>query len=517
MLLQQTDDNNDVTTDRQTTITMLVLHGVTDRQTTITIYYKSGHPADTQHLPSTLPEDLQTVDRQETRLPTKHPPAIADLLFVLVDCFILRSPNMAASCLSLFVLVTVVMAQSVIGLDQAMKDYILGVHNKYRGGEGASNMHSLALGGRMGGLQLDFQLSSRSRPKLRTVTRLIAKTFHATWGNWNGEKPFEKGPACSGCSGGTCEANLCVGASDDSSAGKPCEDTNPPAPPGPPTPVCQQPRVHEEQLRQVLRHLWRYYKSGHPADTQQLPSTLPEDLQTVDRQETRLPTKHPPAIADLLFVLVDCFILRSPNMAASCLSLFVLVTVVMAQSVIGLDQAMKDYILGVHNKYRGGQGASNMHLLTRRVGCASRLCTPLANAYNKAWYLVCFYDPKGNWNGEKPFEKGPACSGCSGGTCEANLCVGEHLHLHQQPKFSFWNCKPCEDTNPSCSTWASNNQCVSNPVYMKSNCAKSCGICGEKPGCQDQSPQCAEWAKRGECASNPAYMNTSCAKSCGKC
>ncbi|XP_025106230.1 pathogenesis-related protein PRMS-like [Pomacea canaliculata] len=276
-------------------------------------------------------------------------------------------------------------------------------------------------------------------------------------------------------------------------------------------------------------------------------------------------------------------------MAASCLKLFVLVTVVMAQSVIGLDQAMKDYILGVHNKYRGGQGASNMHSLvwdatleaeaaqwaggcrfehqmktrgenlawnsqidkpetelidiamkhfydeklrysygqrscgsssachytqlvwakTRRVGCASRLCTPLANAYNKAWYLVCFYDPKGNWNGEKPFEKGPACSGCSGGTCEANLCVGASDDSSAG--------KPCEDTNPSCSTWASNNQCVSNPVYMKSNCAKSCGICGEKPGCQDQSPQCAEWAKRGECASNPAYMNTSCAKSCGKC
>ncbi|XP_025108412.1 pathogenesis-related protein PRMS-like [Pomacea canaliculata] len=237
---------------------------------------------------------------------------------------------MAASCLSLFVLVTVVMAQSVIGLDQAMKDYILGVHNKYRGGEGASNMHSLVWDATLeaeaaqwaGGCRFEHQMKTRGenlawnsqidKPETELIdiamkhfydeklrysygqrscgsssachyTQLVwaktrrvgcasrlctplANAYNKAWylvcfydpkGNWNGEKPFEKGPACSGCSGGTCEANLCVGASDDSSAGKPCEDTNPPAPPGPPTPVCQQPRVHEEQLRQVLRHLWR--------------------------------------------------------------------------------------------------------------------------------------------------------------------------------------------------------------------------------------------------------------------
>ena len=31
----------------------------------------------------------------------------------------------------------------------------------------------------------------------------------------------------------------------------------------------------------------------------------------------------------------------------------------------------------------------------------------------------------GNWDGEKPFQKGEACSACPGATCEGKLCVGE--------------------------------------------------------------------------------------------
>eukprot|EP00937_MAST-01D_sp_MAST-1D-sp2_P006070 g6070.t1 len=35
----------------------------------------------------------------------------------------------------------------------------------------------------------------------------------------------------------------------------------------------------------------------------------------------------------------------------------------------------------------------------------------------------------------------------------------------------------CRDGNPKCAQWAADNQCVVNPGYMQSNCARSCGAC----------------------------------------
>ncbi|XP_067679281.1 GLIPR1-like protein 1 [Haliotis asinina] len=43
---------------------------------------------------------------------------------------------------------------------------------------------------------------------------------------------------------------------------------------------------------------------------------------------------------------------------------------------------------------------------TRKVGCALRKCRtiPQMPGAKNIHYLVCFYDPKGNWMGENPYE-----------------------------------------------------------------------------------------------------------------
>jgi prolyl 4-hydroxylase len=90
----------------------------------------------------------------------------------------------------------------------------------------------------------------------------------------------------------------------------------------------------------------------------------------------------------------------------------------------------------------------------------------------------------------------------------------------------------CQDRADECAFWASHGECDSNPVYMLSECAKSCG-CREQPAAvpqpqqpaegdpacvdKDKSGACAHWASLGECENNAAFMKLKCASSCGTC
>ncbi|XP_021373607.1 peptidase inhibitor 15-like isoform X1 [Mizuhopecten yessoensis] len=105
---------------------------------------------------------------------------------------------------------------------------------------------------------------------------------------------------------------------------------------------------------------------------------------------------------------------------------------------------------------------------TTQVGCAMVTC-PSLNAFGRgipnAWYLGCFYDPKGNWIGENPYEPGTPCSQClDGQSCDNNLCTGEGEEV-------------CEDNESLCKTWQTTGECKRNPNYMTRHCRKSCGTC----------------------------------------
>ena len=45
----------------------------------------------------------------------------------------------------------------------------------------------------------------------------------------------------------------------------------------------------------------------------------------------------------------------------------------------------------------------------------------------------------------------------------------------------------------------------------------TCEAAEDLPPCEDKNDSCREWADDGECISNPLYMNTHCALSCGHC
>ncbi|KAK7092162.1 uncharacterized protein [Littorina saxatilis] len=144
-----------------------------------------------------------------------------------------------------------------------------------------------------------------------------------------------------------------------------------------------------------------------------------------------------------------------------------------------IDTAMENF----YNEYKrysyGTTGCGNYNAChytqivwakTTKVGCATKMCDGLANAYNKkTWFLVCRFDPVGNWGGEKPYEKGTACSACQGATCEGGLCVGGTVGSAADAV--------CEDKNGSCASWAGRGQCDKNPKFMHKDCKKSCNKC----------------------------------------
>src|SRR6476660_2635684 len=83
-------------------------------------------------------------------------------------------------------------------------------------------------------------------------------------------------------------------------------------------------------------------------------------------------------------------------------------------------------------------------------------------------------------------------------------------------------------------------QCEENPKNMRKFCRKACDFCGieedikddedyydddlyddtdDEPivKCKDTHELCSFWAEKGECLSNPSFMDTGCAVSCGTC
>nr|XP_055045331.1 peptidase inhibitor 16-like isoform X2 [Misgurnus anguillicaudatus] len=60
-----------------------------------------------------------------------------------------------------------------------------------------------------------------------------------------------------------------------------------------------------------------------------------------------------------------------------------------------------------------------------QIGCAAHLCQTIKGLDLKnATLLVCNYYPRGNYEGQKPYEQGKSCSKCPEELplCEANIC-----------------------------------------------------------------------------------------------
>lgn len=85
----------------------------------------------------------------------------------------------------------------------------------------------------------------------------------------------------------------------------------------------------------------------------------------------------------------------------------------------------------------------------------------------------------------------------------------------------------CVDDTDSCREWAAAGECIANPEFMLSSCARSCGKCDgvraverrpRRPGCADEADYgCAARAARGECDSDKGEMLFRCPESCRVC
>jgi len=114
---------------------------------------------------------------------------------------------------------------------------------------------------------------------------------------------------------------------------------------------------------------------------------------------------------------------------------------------------------------------------SRQVGCAHHYCKTVVNTrFRDVEFLACNYLPAGNFEGLKPFKKGPACSQCEGGAgwCKDKLCnsrctkAGKDCSCeaicHNCATLNLTTCRcsclagwtgpdcsePCEDTNEYC-------------------------------------------------------------------
>ena len=73
----------------------------------------------------------------------------------------------------------------------------------------------------------------------------------------------------------------------------------------------------------------------------------------------------------------------------------------------------------------------------------------------------------------------------------------------------------CNDTDPSCGSWAKQGECEENHESMLRVCPTSCGLC--TPECKDLSDECAGWGAAGECNENPEFMIRTCPVTCEAC
>lgn len=76
--------------------------------------------------------------------------------------------------------------------------------------------------------------------------------------------------------------------------------------------------------------------------------------------------------------------------------------------------------------------------------------------------------------------------------------------------------------NWRCYIWANQGECDSNPRFMRHNCAKACGLCGDsetKDTCNNTyvEKKCEMWKSRGDCITNRAWMKKHCPVTCNLC
>lgn len=107
-------------------------------------------------------------------------------------------------------------------------------------------------------------------------------------------------------------------------------------------------------------------------------------------------------------------------------------------------------------------------------------------------------------------------------TC--GVCVNETVHSHgaeddaPAARTAPGGCYDVADKAEECSKWVDAGECSTNPGFMMSHCAASCGLC--TPVCMDHSPDCPGWAQRdggAECDNNKLFMMSTCPASCGVC
>lgn len=140
---------------------------------------------------------------------------------------------------------------------------------------------------------------------------------------------------------------------------------------------------------------------------------------------------------------------------------------------------------------------------SKEVGCGLTKCSSVAGMSN-ANYLVCNYGPPGNWDKQKPFKKGAACSECNSGKffCSKNLCDSSCTG-------SGSTCK-CAAQCGKCGTKTSDCKCECKPGWTGVACNEECKntheYCGGNPG----------WPKSW-CDSAHQYVLDKCPKFCGLC
>lgn len=143
---------------------------------------------------------------------------------------------------------------------------------------------------------------------------------------------------------------------------------------------------------------------------------------------------------------------------------------------------------------------------TTDIGCGIAFC-PSISGFSNAHFLVCNYGPAGNWQGKKPFLKGPACTQCSSGQffCNNGLC-------DKSCKSAGKTCE-CKADCKRGGTKTSDCKCNCKPGSIGPNCADACQDldpkCGRNPGYPE--PFCKMAGSFGE------TVLKSCPKLCGTC
>lgn len=141
---------------------------------------------------------------------------------------------------------------------------------------------------------------------------------------------------------------------------------------------------------------------------------------------------------------------------------------------------------------------------SREVGCGLTNCSSISGM-NMANYLVCNYGPAGNWAGQKPYKKGPACTACDSGKffCTNKLCDFSCSSAGSS------SCK-CEANCGKCGTKTNDCKCQCKPGWSGVACNEECK--DKHPNCGGNPGWPASW-----CDPSHQFVLDNCPKLCKKC